>query len=198
MAGAAGERSFGDLLESFSLTREDVVEVVRAALEEADFERHAPITAHERSILTHDSGLGEEGMRVLRFRRGRGPGAFAVETGTRERTHMVRESVSMEEAAELLGRSVSALSRAASQERLVVFRLDGRVRYPLWQFHDGKPLPGLAQLVPALPDGWRPRKVLAVMTAPSESLDGLSPVQWLAETGQPEQVVELIEDLERE
>lgn len=198
MSGTVGQESLDELLASFSMTRDEVVEVMRGALTEAGFEREAPITSHERAMLTRDSGLGEHGIEVLRFRRKRGPGAFAVETGTRERAHMVRESLTMEEAADLVGRSVSALSRGATQGRFVTFKLDGRLRYPSWQFDDGQPLPGLAEVIAVLPVGWRPRKVLATMTAPAELLDGLTPVEWLSQLGEPQAVVDLIHDLERE
>lgn len=198
MTDVVPDRPLDELLESFSLTREEMVEVIRAALEEASVERFAPVTAHERDILREDAGLGDEGMRVLRFSRDRGADAVAAEAETRERARMVGESLSMEGAASLLDRSPSSLSRGAKDGRLVAFRVDGRVRYPRWQFHDGQPLPGLAAVVAALPASWRPRKVHAVMTAPGESLDGLSPVQWLAEAGDPGLVVDLIADLERE
>lgn len=197
MTDVAHGRPLADLLEDFALSREDLEEVMRRALEQASFERYAPTTAREQELLLSDSGLGDEGLQVLRSGMSRGPDVIAAAEETAEHARVVGESVSMEEAAEILGRSLSTLSRSASEGRLMSFRLGGRVRYPLWQFHDGKSLPGLPKVVTALPASWRPRKVMAVMSAPAEALDGMTPVQWLAEAGDPDLVVGLIEDLDR-
>lgn len=190
-------RPLAELLESFSLKREDFEELMRAALEEASVERFAPITTREQKILIEDSGLGERGMQALRSGMERGAEVVAADDEALERARLAGGSVPMGQAAELLNRSVSAMSRGVTEGRLVAFRLNERVRYPLWQFHEGQPLPGLARVTAALPAAWRPRKVMAVMTAPAQSLDDLSPVQWLAEAGDPKQVVQLIEDLDR-
>ena len=101
------------------------------------------------------------------------------------------------EVAELLGEPVASVLARTAEGGLVRFNLDGRDRYPLWQFHEGKPLPGLPEVVAALPPTWRARKVMAVMAAPIETFEGMTPRQWLADAGEPTAVVTLLEDLAR-
>lgn len=197
MTDVAPGRPLDELLSSLELTHADLDEVMRAALERASVERYAPITTPEREILLQDAGLSAEGMQAVRSGMERGADVVAAEDEAAEQARLAGESISANEAANLLGRSLSSVSRGASGGRLMAFRLNGGVRYPRWQFHDGAPLPGLATVVAAVPPSWRPRKVLAVMTAPVESLDGLTPVQWLTEAGDPDQIVQLLEDLDR-
>lgn len=170
---------------------------MRAALERASVERHAPITTPEREVLLQGAGLSAGGMQAVRSGMERGADVVAAEDETAEQARLAVESLSAKEAARLMDRSLSSVSRGASEGRLVAFRLNGGVRYPRWQFHDGAPLPGLARIVTAVPPSWRPRKLLAVMNAAAEPLDGLTPVQWLIEAGDPDQVIQLLEDLDR-
>lgn len=197
MTDVAPGRPLDDLLESLELTHADLEEVMRVALERASVERRAPITTPEREILLQDAGLNAEGMQAVRSGMERGAEVVAAEDEAAEQARLAAESISAKEAAHLMGRSLSSVSRGASEKRLAAFRLNGGVRYPRWQFHDGAPLPGLAKVVATVSPSWRPRRLLAVMTAPAESLDGLTPVQWLTEAGDPGQVVQLLEDLDR-
>ena len=73
---------------------------------------------------------------------------------------------------------------------------EGRsLRFPTWQFHDGRPIPGLAMLVPALREGLTPATIEARMTTPDpELLDGMAPTQWLIAGGDPAEVVQQLCD----
>lgn len=160
-------------------------------------EHDSPLTTPEHSMLFGGSGLvGREELAVGALS---GPEIEHVvaEDAARERAKVLTGSATLSEVAELVGDSSSAIASQTADHQLATFLLDGHLRYPLWQFHDGKPVPGLPDVVAALPSTWRARKVMAVMAAPTETLGGASPPQWLADGGNPTTVVRMLEDLAR-
>lgn len=106
-------------------------------------------------------------------------------------------SLSIREVADMTGRSPSAIARSAGRS-LYAYHLGRSLRFPAWQFDDGRPLPGLATVVPALRDGLTPMTVEARMTcAAPEILDGLSPVEWLARGGDPTEATRVLTEMDR-
>lgn len=160
-------------------------------------DRDSPLTEPERSMLFGGSGLSSS--EELAYGTVPDPEIEQVvaDDAARERAKVLTGSATLAEVAELLGESSSAIVSRTADDQLATFLLDGHVRYPLWQFRDGKPLPGLPRVVAALSSTWRARKVMAVMAAPTEALDGKTPPQWLAGAGDPGAVVRLLEDLAR-
>ena len=73
-------------------------------------------------------------------------------------------SLSTREVADMTGRSPAAIARSAGRS-LYAYHLGRNLRFPTWQFDDGRPLPGLATVVPALRDGLTPMTVEARMTS---------------------------------
>ncbi|GAB2707614.1 hypothetical protein GCM10027038_01170 [Arthrobacter bambusae] len=69
--------------------------------------------------------------------------------------------------------------------------------FPRWQFRDGRPVPHLRRVIPALPEDMHPLDVEAFMTAPQESLGGRSVLDWLGSGGALEPVLELADDTNR-
>ena len=105
-------------------------------------------------------------------------------------------SLSTREVADMTGRSPAAIARSAGRS-LYAYHLGRNLRFPTWQFDDGRPLPGLATVVPALRDGLTPTTVEARMTsADPEILDGLSPVEWLARGGDPTEVTRVLTEMD--
>ena len=105
-------------------------------------------------------------------------------------------SLSTREVADMTGRSPAAIARAAGRS-LYAYHLGRNLRFPTWQFDDGRPLPGLATVVPALRDGLTPTTVEARMTsADPEILDGLSPVEWLARGGDPTEATRVLTEID--
>ena len=105
-------------------------------------------------------------------------------------------SLSTREVADMTGRSPAAIARSAGRS-LYAYHLGRNLRFPTWQFDDGRPLPGLATVVPALRDGLTPMTVEARMTsADPEILDGLSPVEWLARGGDPTEVTRVLTEMD--
>ena len=107
-------------------------------------------------------------------------------------------SLSTREVADMTGRSPAAVARSAGWS-LYAYHLGRSLRFPTWQFDDdGRPLPGLATVIPALREGLTPRVVEARMTcAAPEILDGLSPVEWLARGGGPTEVTCVLTEMDR-
>lgn len=157
----------------------------------------SPLTPPERAMLFGGSGLTGSAEAELRSLSGPEIERVVAADAARERAKVLAGSATLSEVAELVGESSSAIVSRTADHQLATFLLDGHVRYPLWQFHDGKPLPGLPDVVVALPSTWRARKVMAVMDAPTETLGGASPPQWLADGGDPTTVVRMLEDLAR-
>lgn len=105
-------------------------------------------------------------------------------------------SLSTREVADMTGRSPAAIARSAGRS-LYAYHLGRNLRFPTWQFDDGRPLPGLATVVPALRDGLTPTTVEARMTsADPEILDGLSPVEWLARGGDPTEATRVLTEID--
>ena len=105
-------------------------------------------------------------------------------------------SLSTREVADMTGRSPAAIARSAGWS-LYAYHLGRNLRFPTWQFDDGRPLPGLATVVPALRDGLTPMTVEARMTsADPEILDGLSPVEWLARGGDPTEATRVLTEMD--
>lgn len=105
-------------------------------------------------------------------------------------------SLSTREVADMTGRSPAAIARSAGRS-LYAYHLGRNLRFPTWQFDDGRPLPGLTTVVPALRDGLTPMTVEARMTsADPEILDGLSPVEWLARGGDPTEVTRVLTEMD--
>jgi hypothetical protein len=72
----------------------------------------------------------------------------------------------------------------------------GLVVYPEWQFtNDGSVLPGLREILLALPSAYHPLDIRTVMTAPAEELGGHSPREWLRGGGSVQDVVAFAESL---
>lgn len=105
-------------------------------------------------------------------------------------------TMSIAEAALLLGVDRSRISHRLAQGSLWAFSVGRTRRIPRWQFTtDGHLLPGLAVVVASIPDGLAPRSVEAFITTPQPELDGRTPAAHLADGGDPRPVAGLLADL---
>lgn len=156
---------------------------------------HAPLTAAEENFLRDFGGPGAGGS--LDERNAARDAATAAADAARRASRLAAGSLSLAEAAERLGVDRSRVSRRCSTGRLYSFTLDGTVRIPRWQLAGDRLLPGLEQVVPAIPAETTPLLIEAVMTAPQEETGSLPPVDFLAEGGAPRVVVEMVADLAR-
>jgi hypothetical protein len=115
----------------------------------------------------------------------------------RQLTSAVSGSVSIKEAATILGVDRSRVSRRITGKALWAFDLQGSRRIPRWQFLGDELLPGLDVIVPAIPRGTTPTILDALMHTPQTDFDDRTPIEHLAAGGDPALVAGFIEDLGR-
>jgi hypothetical protein len=109
---------------------------------------------------------------------------------------LLATAAGVEEAARKIGRTRPRVQQMISAGELWAVRdVRGRWRLPALQFLDGDPvrvLPGLAQVLRALPANTHPLEVAAFLTTPQPELElggtTVSPREWLASGGEPAQV----------
>lgn len=114
-----------------------------------------------------------------------------VLTAARTLSDTVRSALTMDQAADLLQVSRSRLSDRISAGTVWAFTLQGRRWLPQWQFTaDGHVVPGLSQIVAAIPDSLHPLAVEGFMTTRRQDFDDRSPIDWLASGGAPDVIAE--------
>lgn len=104
------------------------------------------------------------------------------------------------EVADALSVSRARVRQRAVERTLYAVRVDDEWRFPRWQFDEtGRPLPGIASVIPALPRGVHPVAVSRFMSEPSPDLEVLdervSPLEWLRSGGDPEPVAAIAREL---
>ena len=115
----------------------------------------------------------------------------------RQLTSALSGSVSIKEAAAILGVDRSRVSRRITAKALWAFDLQGSRRIPRWQFLGEELLSGLEVIVPAIPRGATPAVVEVFMHTPAPDFDDRTPIEHLAAGGDPGLVAGFIADLGR-
>ncbi|MCH9736821.1 MAG: helix-turn-helix domain-containing protein [Actinomycetia bacterium] len=115
----------------------------------------------------------------------------------RQLTSALAGSVSMKEAAAILGIDRSRVSRRITGRSLWAFDLQGGRHIPKWQFLGDELLPGLEVIVPAIPRGTTPTVLDVFMHTPQSDFEDRTPIEHLAAGGDPALVAGFIEDLGR-
>ena len=115
----------------------------------------------------------------------------------RQLTSALSGSVSIKEAATILGVDRSRVSRRITGKGLWAFDLQGSRRIPRWQFLGDELLPGLDVIVPAIPRGTTPAVLDVFMHTPQPDFDDRTPIEHLAAGGDPALVAGFIQDLGR-
>ncbi|MDP9183263.1 MAG: helix-turn-helix domain-containing protein [Actinomycetota bacterium] len=124
------------------------------------------------------------------------PGAYGVSATASAGAYaaLAATSLTVAEAARLLGITEGRVRHKIGRGDLYALP-SGRRRLPAWQFTADGTLPGLAQVVRALPQGEHPLGVLAFVTTPQPELElagtPSTPEQWLRAGGDPGPVTEL-------
>ncbi|NUU06433.1 DNA-binding protein [Leifsonia sp. C5G2] len=123
-----------------------------------------------------------------------------AELERRTRLEAVTGSLSAAEAAQRLGIDSSRVRHRLSKGGLIGFMIGGKRRLPAWQFTDDPKqpvLPGLSQLIAAVPADMHPASLQNFMATPQEDLliDGreVTPVEWLRLGGDPQEVVDILD-----
>lgn len=147
----------------------------------------APLPADELAVLRAHGGIPTP--RPDAARRGQAA-TIAAATG------LVVGALSTNEVADRLGVDASRVRHRAAEGSLYALRLQRQNRYPRWQFAaDGPTLPGLREVLAALPDDLHPLAVEGFMRTPQPEYEvhgrELNAIEWLAAGGDPEAVVAL-------
>jgi hypothetical protein len=111
-----------------------------------------------------------------------------------------RESLSVEQAAELLLVDGSRVRHRVRDRALYAFKIGAALRLPTWQFDRHESIPGLRAVLAAMPAELHPLEVAGFMTTPDRDLAvtdrPTSPRDWLVGGGDVAVVAELIEQLD--
>lgn len=86
-------------------------------------------------------------------------------------------TVTREEAADILGITPQAVSKRLENQRLTALRRGRRWRLPAWQFHQGEALPGLRHVITSYPGTSLALTVWA--TSPNSDLEGRTPAETM-------------------
>lgn len=177
------------------LTEQDIAEGLDNAFSALPGPGAAPLSQFELDYLTEHAGSGAAELIASwdpqQERRER------AETVARTVDEVLAGSVGIAQAAALIGVDRSRISHRLSAGALYAVTIGSRRRIPTWQFHDNAELPGLADVVAAIPTQVHPLDVAALMSTEQEELSGRTPVEHLAGGGNPAPVAELVADLGR-
>jgi hypothetical protein len=104
-------------------------------------------------------------------------------------------ALTVSEAARTIGVDTSRIRHRLLARRLMGWKDRGGWRLPAWQFTEHGVLPGLEQILAALPTDQPALVVAAFMTTPQEDLmarsRAITPCEWLQSGGDPERVARL-------
>lgn len=106
-------------------------------------------------------------------------------------------TMSVGEAALLLGVDCSHISDQLSRGTLWAFCWDRSLRIPRWQFTKSGLLPGLPAIIAAIPDDLAPQSVDGFMHTPQDELDDLTPIDYLTAGGDPQPVADILTALDK-
>lgn len=140
-------------------------------------------TAHQRDVLR------EVGLDLSPLREDE-PDARA--RAVAEEAVLRDSALTVAEAARTIGVDSSRIRHRLLAGRLMGWKDRGGWRLPAWQFAENDVLPGLEQVLAALPDDQPPLVVAAFMTTPQEDLlaraRSIAPRDWLIAGGDPQRV----------
>lgn len=186
--------TLAELLAPFGVTDDEYLAELASALRSAPVAGSAGLSTHERSVLDRFSGVTiPEGWT------NEDTGRAWVKNSTENLANAVLTSLSVEEAATLLGISPSRVRHRVSEHSLYGFKTGNRLRLPAWQFDGDGPLPGMRTVLASLPDELHPLEIAGFMDNPAGGLDvadrSLSPRAWLISAGDPAVVAGLARQL---
>ncbi len=150
----------------------------------------------QRQLLIESGAVIEGHLAAVEAKVGRGSLALA---GIESQFSRLIRTASLEKTGAYLGWDEKAVRAAASEGRLYVFDVAGRLRFPRWQFHRAAPdglLPHLAELIDLVPPHWTPQVVSGFMETSQSRLvtEGPTrPTEYIIRTGDFDAVRDAIE-----
>ncbi|MGZ0069478.1 hypothetical protein [Microbacterium arborescens] len=115
----------------------------------------------------------------------------------------IATALSTKEVADRLKIDETRVRHRLAKDGLYSIKVDGRHRFPEWQFvGDGTVLlPGLKQVIQALPDDLDPASVEGLMTSEQDNLllqdSPVTPREWLQAGGSVDDVIDVIEGIDQ-
>lgn len=156
----------------------------------------APVSQSDLDYLRDHAGLRDPS--IFDDWRPEAEDKLRAEIAIANAAQFMLDTLSREEAAHLLNRDKSVVSRRVSNGQLLAVQRDGRPRFPSWQFYQGKVLPGMSEIIGTLSSAEMDIVSLgSFMTRPNDELDGLSPVDYLVGGGDPDEIVALLDAMAR-
>ena len=156
----------------------------------------APVSQSDLDYLRDHAGLRDPS--IFDDWRPEAEDKLRAEIAIANAAQFMSDTLSREEAAHLLNRDKSVVSRRVSNGQLLAVQRDGRPRFPSWQFYQGKVLPGMSEIIGTLSSAEMDIVSLgSFMTRPNDELDGLSPVDYLVGGGDPDEIVALLDAMAR-
>lgn len=178
--------TLSELLAQYDLTEDDLSTSLERRLSIQPLPTSAELTSGEESFWNRHAGVALSDTDDTK------PSPLA--RATDETVSVIGEaarSLTIEQAADLLGIHRSRVSHRLRDGRLYAYRLGTQRRLPRWQLTaDGQPLPGIETVLAALPTDLHPTAVEGFFTTPDPDLDGVTPAHWLASGGDPQRVVD--------
>jgi hypothetical protein len=113
----------------------------------------------------------------------------------------IATALSTKEVADRLKIDETRVRHRLAKDGLYSIKVDGRHRFPAWQFAEDAStlLPGLKQVVQALPDDLDPASVEGLMTSEQDNLllrgEPVTPREWLQAGGSVDDVIDVIEGI---
>lgn len=179
-----------------SSSESDFVTALRAALVREPRPGTSTLTDAEAAVLAEHSGVDPAAAARL--------GAPRQVTVERARIEfdLLRRSYTAHDVASKWAVDDSRVRHRVRNHALYGVRVGRTLRLPNWQFDDDlRPLPGLAAVLAALPEGMHPREVEGFMTTPQDELRlrgrPVSPRDWLLTGGDAALVAAHATDLDR-
>ena len=108
-------------------------------------------------------------------------------------TAVLTDALTRGQAGELLGISPQAVSKRLASGALMALARGRELRFPAWQFHEGRALPGLTETIAAYPG--TPLALSVWATSANPDLDGLTPARALLRRDGVQRVLNLIESI---
>lgn len=152
-----------------------------------------PTTTSDREFLTQHAGLTDAdlsdenvGKVDMVINANRSQAAVEVQ----------RHTLTTQEVAHKIGMAPANVRRSVMVGTLYSVKSSpgAHHRFPDWQFVDDRPLPGLREVISALPNDYHPLEIADFMTEPAETLKNMSPVRWLSAGGDIDNVVALADE----
>jgi hypothetical protein len=115
---------------------------------------------------------------------------------------LLETSYSTSQAARYLKVDASRVRQRLRENSLFGIEYDGEKRLPRFQFHRAQVIPGLREVLAALPEGLNPLDVAEWFLSPNPDLEieaqeePLSPREWLLKGHSPEAVIDLAQGFE--